>query len=374
NVQPRVLNADAAMLEVLPDVDTSYDPTTPLRIAAVIHVRDLARIDDLLDRYATLPEGTDLIVTTTSHEDADHVRSRLSRRADLAPARREVRVVQARAGRDMSAFFVTCADVLRDERYDLIVKIHSMKRAGIEFNARRYFRRHQLENLLSSSGYVRNVLGLFQREPGLGVVFPPMVHIGFGTMGRAWADYRETVADWCKRLGIRVPLDDASPLAPYGGMWIARREALAILTDHPWTYSDYRRKEAQAPADLPRIQERLVALACGELGYHVRTVLNTEHASISHTALEEKVDQLFSTTPGYPVEQIQFLHRAGWAGHGGPLSLARMYLRMNHPRVSRVAEPGLHLAWRAMDKARRVRDRMRGRRSSGVMAVESSRV
>ena len=30
NVQPRVLNADAAMLEVLPEQDVSYDPSRPL--------------------------------------------------------------------------------------------------------------------------------------------------------------------------------------------------------------------------------------------------------------------------------------------------------------------------------------------------------
>jgi rhamnosyltransferase len=219
-----------------------------------------------------------------------------------------------------------------------------------------------------------NVLALFQKEPGLGVVFPPMVHIGFGTMGRAWASCREAVGDWCKKLGIHVPLDDASPLAPYGGMFIARREALSMLSEHPWTQSDYRRGDTRSSPDMARVQERLIAYAAGERGYHCRTVLNLEHAAISHTALEEKVDQMFSTTPGYPVEQIQFLHRAGWAGYGGPVSLFRMYLHMNHPGVSRASEPFFRLAYRALSRVRRLADRVRGRRSVGVMAVESSRV
>ncbi len=38
--------------------------------------------------------------------------------------------------------------------------------------------------------------------------------------------------------------------------------------------------------------------------------------------------------PGYPVEQIQFLHRAGWAGHGGIVALVRMYVNLNHPRLA----------------------------------------
>jgi lipopolysaccharide biosynthesis protein len=361
------------MLEVLPDVDVSYDQNAPFRIAVIAHVRDLALVDEILDRWLMLPPQSDLYITTVNVDDADFVRARLERRADTDGAHCEVRVVSQDRGRDMGAFFVTCGDVLRDDRYDIIVKIQSMKRAGIEFTARRYFRRHQLENVLSSPGYARNVLALFQREPGLGVVFPPMVHIGYGTMGRAWAGYREAVGDRCRELGIRVPLDDASPLAPYGGMFVARREALAILIDTPWTHSHYRGRDGRS-IDLPRVQERLIAYAAGEKGYHCRTILNREHASISHTALEEKVDQMFSTTNGYPVDQIQFLHRAGWAGHGGPASLLRMYLHMNHPAVSRAMEPLFHVAWRTLARVRRLRDRLRGRDSSDVMVAESSRV
>ena len=374
NVQPRVLNADAAMLEVLPDVDTSYDPDTPLRIAAVVHVRDLARLDEVLGHCRMLPAGYDLFITVVGAGDAENVRARVGDGSMLGCARVEVRATEAKAGRDMGALFVTCGDVLRDERYDLIVKLQTMKRAGRTFNARRYFRRHQLENIAGSPGYVRNVLALFQREPGLGAVFPPMVHIGHDTMGKAWSGYRHDATEWAARLGIRVPLDDASPLAPYGGMMVFRRAALGQLSEFPWTHSLYRRRDGGSGSDLARVQERLIAPALGERGYHCRTVLTLEHASISHTALEDKVDQMFSTTPGYPVEQIQFLHRAGHAGNGGPISLFRMYLRMNRPRTSRLLEPGFALAWRVLQKVRRVRDRVRGRGSVGVMAVESSRV
>ena len=64
------------------------------------------------------------------------------------------------------------------------------------------------------------------------------------------------------------------------------------------------------------MQERLIAYALGERGFHYRTVLTPEHADISHAALEFTLDQMSSTTPGYPVEQIQFLLRAGRRGGG----------------------------------------------------------
>ena len=243
----------------------------------------------------------------------------------------------------MSAFFVGCRDILRGGRYDLVVKVHSRTPQRRTPNVARYFRRYQLENLLSSPGYVRNVLALFQREPGLGVVFPPVIHIGYATPGRGWVRYRERALELCTTLRIRVPLDGVSPLAPLGGMWVGRPEALSLLTDADWTYSQYGRP-APHRADLARVQERLVPLAAGERGFHCRTVLNAEHAAISHTALEYKLDQLSSTTPGYPVEQIQFLHRAGWAGAGGIVALTRMYMKLNHPGAMKMLHPVVHPA------------------------------
>ncbi|WP_396668666.1 rhamnan synthesis F family protein [Microbacterium sp. R86528] len=363
NVPPRVMNADAAMLEVLPDVDISYDPTKPFRIAAVIHIRDIAQVDELLDRFCMLPSGADLFLTTVGIEDTEYVRDRIARRDDLDEARCEVRMLASGHGRDMAAFFIACRDVIDSERYDLVVKLHSMKRAGRDFNSRRYFRRHQIENIVSSAGYFANLQSLFQREPGLGVVFPPMAHIGRSSMGRGWAGLKHPVSELCKQLGIRVPLDDPSPLAPIGGMWVARPDALGIIAGQRWSVSDYPSAQARGPRDLARMQERLIPYAAGERGYHCRTVLNLEHAAISHTALEDKVDQMFSTTPGYPVEQIQFLHRAGWVGHGGPISLSRMYLRMNRPRLSRMLEPIFGRAWTLLERYRRVRVRLRGKPS-----------
>ncbi len=91
----------------------------------------------------------------------------------------------------MSAFFIGCRDVLPDGAYDIVIKVHTRTPKARSVNIARYFRRYQLENLLSSPGYVANVLGLFQREPGLGVVFPPMIHIGYAIPGRGWSQYRE---------------------------------------------------------------------------------------------------------------------------------------------------------------------------------------
>lgn len=341
-VPPKTLNANAGMLEVLPSSPVSG--TTTLSIVAIAHISDVDSADDVLDHVDHLPVGYDLVLTTLNGLDAARLQRLVESRASERLRRLEVRVTPTGRGRDMSDFFVGCRDVILGGEYDLVVKVHARKASFKTVNALRYFRRYQLDNLLDSEGYVERVLNLFRREPGLGVVFPPMMHIGYATMGRGWAGLRERAEILCRDLGITVPLDVSSPLAPFGGMWIARPEALRPLSERRWTYRDYER--GRGSERLAHLQERLVPAAAAQRGYHCRTVLTAEHASISHSALEYKVDQLLSTTRGWPVEQIRILHRAGWTGYGGVVALSRMYLRVNHPRAARALTPAYRVGLR----------------------------
>ena len=367
NVAPKTLNADAAMLEVLPDIDVTYDRENPLTLLVVVHVADVHDVGDVFDRVAGIPVPFDLVVTTPEPA-ADILRSRID--ALAAPTLQSfwVRTVPSRNGRHMSAFFIECADLL-DRDYDLVLKLHTRRASKRKASVTRYFRRYQVENLLSSPGYFLNLIALFQRERGLGVVFPPMIHIGYSTAGRGWIAYRERGIALAERLGIRVPFDGISPLAPLGGMWAGRPAALRLLRDVDWSYSDFGAPQRKG---LARTLERLVPLSAAELGYHTRTVINAEHASISHLSLEYKIDQLSATLPGYPIDQIQFLHRAGWAGHGGVVAMTRMYFRINHPRASAalgpVMQPVMKAALRTILLARTAKKRLRKRDGEGDLS------
>lgn len=337
NVEPKVLNTDAGMLEVLPDLDVAYDPESPLRVVAILHIFYPELADELLDRVDMLTGAVDVVVTTPDAAKAEQIADIVARRArDHRPV--EIRVVASNDGRDQSAFLIGCRDVLLSGRYDLVVKLHSKKTPQDGFNIGRHFRGQQFGNLLNSTGYAANVLALFQREPGLGLVYPPMIHVGYPTMGRAWWANKKPFAALAETLGIRVPLDDVSPLAPYGGMFIARPEALRLMVEHPWTYADFGGADAYRDGGLAHVLERMPSYAAGELGYHTRTVATTEYMSISHTALEYKLDQLAAGLPGDMVEQIQMLRGGtGHVGEGRLIDLLRIYANLHHPRVTAVA-------------------------------------
>lgn len=329
NVAPHTLNADAALMSVLPARGSSYDPSRPLRIAVIAHIFYDEMTDEILDRADTLPGDYDTIITAPTVEKADSIRAAIAERTMRGTV--DVRVVESNDGRDQSAFLVACRDVLLSGDYDLVVKIHSKKTPQDAANAGRNFKRQQFENLLHSEDYTANVVSLFQNDPGLGLAYPPMVHIGYGTMGHAWWANKPGFIEAAARLHIRVPVDDTSPLAPFGSMYFARPEALRLLVEQEWTYADFGGSDAYVDGGLAHVLERLPSYVAGELGYHTRTIANAEYFAASHTVLDYNLDQMSSTMPETTMHQIDFLQRLGDFGGGTIEDFAYIFARLRRP-------------------------------------------
>jgi len=353
NVAPHTLNADAALLDVLPASGRRYDPDHPFRTVVIAHVFYEDMLDEMLAHVETLPGTFDLIVTTAGQEAATRVRAALegwSARGSV-----DVRVATSNNGRDQSAFLIDCRDVLAGDDYDLVVKLHSKRSPQDESNAAEHFARHQFENLFSSPEYVAGVISLFQSEARLGIVFPPMVHIGYGTIGHAWWANKPAFVDMCARLGVNVPVDENSPLAPFGSMYIARPAALRPLFAQQWSAEDFGGAEAYVDGGLAHVLERMPSYAAGEMGYYTRTISTTSYLAVSYTALEYDLDQFSSTMPDTTMHQIHFLQRLGALGGGTIEDFAYIVARLRRPHW----EP---LLGRAFSALRRIRSAVLSRR------------
>ena len=324
NVPPRVLNTNLSLLSVLtPSARPPEDQG--LRVLAVAHVEDESGIERLADALSALPPTSDLFVTVAGRSIGDAVRAALARRVQVASVR--VSVAEDPEGGHMRAFLVDARAAVRAGGHDLVVKVQVPGPLERGFASREYLLRFELESLLADRSHTSRILELFRREPGLGIVLPPTIHRGFSSLGHGWGPYRAAADALCVRLGISVPNDDVSPLASLTGSWIARPDALRALTDVDWT------GEKAAPSELAGVVERVVAVAAAERGYHARTVTSSEHAAISHTSLEFRLDQIGSAIPGYPIEQIDRMRRLGPLGDGGLAAVAAIRLRTRHPRV-----------------------------------------
>lgn len=323
---PKTLNANGGMLEVLPDV-AKEDERRERRVLAVVHVPMLTGMEGVLQRIAAMPGRADVVVTLAARSFEAPVREAWARVHPEGRFGFSTRLAIGRTGPNTVSVFSECSDLVDPDRYDLIVAVHTGC-PDVEFrNVERYFRRQQIECLLSTTGYLTNLFALFDAEPGLGLVFPPTPHIGMSSLGEGWAGARPLVERVTRELGIRVPLDWASPLAPLGGMWIGRPEALRDLSRHTWPAGD---------ADSDAAHVRLHAYVAAESGYHARTVATGEHGALSHVSLEYKLDFMAVPLYGYPAGAIAALHRIGPIGDGSLRDLVRLMLRVRYPRARRV--------------------------------------
>jgi rhamnosyltransferase len=325
-VAPRILHADCAMLEVLASDDDAVSDAG-LRTLVIAHVARGGDAAGLRGAVAAVPGEYDVVVTTSGGGalvDEPGLR-------DLFPAAGRVEQFASPAGDDAGviAFLDVCRSRDDLEDYDLVLKIGRSDAQAESVNAEHYRNRYAHENLVGARGYATRVWGLFRDEPGLGLVFPEMSHIGRSPSDREWGGERAVVARLRDASGIRVPWDDLAPLEPSESVWVVRPAALALLVDA--TREPVIDGDAEQAA---RAVRRLFVSTVAELGFHTRTVLTHEHAAISHTGLEYKVDLLSSTTHGWPVDQIQFLERAGWHGQSDLPSLMRIYVRIHRPALA----------------------------------------
>ncbi|MFG6402038.1 rhamnan synthesis F family protein [Microbacterium sp. P04] len=329
NVEPRVLNADAAMLEVLSPAVSSYDSSAPLKTVVIAHIYYPEMTREILERADTLPAAYDLVVTTPDTTRAEQIRAALDEHEPRGSV--EVRVVESNNGRDQAAFLIGCRDILLGGDYELVVKVHSKKTPQDGANIGRHFRRQQFDNLLPGQNETANLVAMFQREPGLGLAYPPTIHIGYPTMGHGWWANRPGFEEMRKELGVQVPMDEVSPLAPFGSMFFARPEALRLLAEHRWSYDDFGGAEAYKDGGLAHVLERMPTYAAGELGYHTRTVATPEYLSKSYPILDFNLDQAAKTLPDHTMHQIGFLRRAGDMGDGTLRDFVNMWVRLHRP-------------------------------------------
>lgn len=286
---PRALNTITDAYAVLPDTGPPI-AADPGVVAVLMHVFYPAMMAELYPLIARIPVPCDLFISVPDAaacaEVAAFLRAQGNRRATI-------RIVAQNRGRDMSALFITFADVALCGRYEVALRLHSKRTPHIMPQVAAGFRQHLFENLAASPAYISQILARFAGDPQLGLVMPPAVQIGFGALGHGWYANKAPLAALARELGIAVPLDDHTPVAPYGTMFWFRPAALRKLFAHPWRWHDYNAEPNHIDGGLAHVQERLIGYAVQDAGYHVLQVMTPGQAARNYARLEYKF-QLFA--------------------------------------------------------------------------------
>jgi lipopolysaccharide biosynthesis protein len=360
--EPRVLYTNFSLLEMLPTTDGPPADPAPLetaeadarsrspRVLAVAHVSDTEAMAPVFAALRSLPTPVDVVVTTASR-DVDVVTRALHASGSAPEALAgpvpegmsiDVRAVPDDRGGHMAALLVEGRDLLEPGRYDVLCHVHTVRPSADESNAAHLLEDYNLGNVLGTQGYVRRVLDLFEQHPTLGAVFPPAVHIGLPTLGHGWGEHRAAAQQVAHDTGIRTLFDPDTPLAPYGGMFWVRPEALAALLSKRWQHADY------TDDHLGPAQELLVGYSALTAGWHVRCAMTLDWASVSYPFLEYKLQKVSAALPAHTQQQLEYIRAL--EAEDRILPVIKREVNRRYPRLGSSAGPIYRVARQALGR------------------------
>lgn len=247
-------------------------------IALVLHIY-YEELADFCRRYAeNMPDGTDVYVTVPNKEKLAVVRKAF----ENFPHRLEFRIV-GNLGRDVAPFLVGCKDLI--ERYDLICKVHDKKVYQVKpMSLGESWAYKCFENLLRNRTFVENIIAVFEENPRLGMLTPPVPNHGpyYPTTGKGeWGENFAVAKQLADTLGLTVNLDPRKePVAPLGSMFWVRTDALKCLFAHDWQYEEFPKEPIADDATVLHAIERIYPFCVQQEGYYPAWILADSFARI----------------------------------------------------------------------------------------------
>lgn len=295
NLPPRDFAMISDLYEVLPlsAADPHKTDWEFGRIAVFIHAYYAEMMPEFWILLQRIPCAFDVFITTSNAANRDQIDEFLDGQG-VAPSAREVVVVAQNRGRDMSSLFITFRELALSGKYKVALRLHSKRTPQVSRQVGENFKKHLFENLVASRGYISNILDRFEQEPDIGMIMPPVVHIGFGTLGHSWFNNFKPLLSIAKDMNLRINYDRDTPLAPLGTMYWFRPDALHKMFDHPWAWEDYNPEPRHIDGGLAHVQERLICYVCIDRGYRVLMAMTPAQAGRNYAKLEYKLQLLAS--------------------------------------------------------------------------------
>lgn len=240
---------------------------------------DLA--EQLITYIDNLPSEIDLYFFTNEKQKADNLKMLMEKhcRENI-----EYRLVQNQ-GRDLGSLLIGSRDIV--SQYDYMGFIHDKKSAHLyPGTIGEGFFYKCLENMLSSTVYIYNVIQLFEENPRLGILSPSKpIHAGFQQdVGKEWGANFKMTLQLAKEFKLHVPIDEEHPpIAPLGDFFWFRPKALKILFNKEWNYADFPSEPVGPDGTLLHAIERFYPFAAQEAGYFSGYVTTVEYAELEYT-------------------------------------------------------------------------------------------
>jgi rhamnosyltransferase len=267
---------------ILPSVSSipDGDLANGMKVALIMHIHYPECVRECRTYAESMPHTSDIFITT----DSEHTVSLIKEEFSILKCRKlTIKQIENR-GRDVSALLVGSRDFVHD--YDLVCFAHDKKSSQIApYTIGRDFAYKCFESILSTSGYVDNIIATFKEEPLLGMLQPHPPYHGryYIHYGDEWTINYEFTILLAEKMGINVDIRrDKTPPAPFGTMFWFKPSALKKAFLAPWGYDDYPPEPHDEDGTLLHALERLYPYIVQDAGYYVG------HAAPDHLASIEE--------------------------------------------------------------------------------------
>jgi lipopolysaccharide biosynthesis protein len=260
------------------------------KIGLFFHIYFEDLIEECYYYSSNMPEYVDIYITTDKKEKKEKIEKVFSKLKNKI----DIKIIENR-GRDVSAFLVPNREEIL--KYDYACFAHDKKTKQLKPESKgEDFKYKCLENILGSKIFVENIINLFERNPRLGLLSPPLPnHADFyANLGREWGENYDETVKFLKKLNI-VDIDidkNKTAIAPYGTMFWFRPIALKKILSKEWKYEDFPKEPNNIDGTLLHAIERAYPFVAQDAGYYSANVMNDEYTKIELTNLNFMLSEL----------------------------------------------------------------------------------
>ena len=255
------------------------------KVALFAHITYEDQIEFCLKYLSSGADIADLYITTLT----EHVGNCISLRVKEV-WKREFKVIvlpKNSKGRDVGALWVALKPYM--EKYDYICWIHNKKSPQIKpLTVGRGFAQRCLVNTLASTEYLVNIINLFNKNPKLGMLFPPPVNHGpyNKLLSNLWTGNYYNTVELATKMNIKVPISNIiDPVFPAGGMFWFKTKALKKVIEYDIKYEDFPDEPLPEDGTLGHAFERAYCFAAQSEGYYSAWVMTEKFAKNELTTL-----------------------------------------------------------------------------------------
>ena len=296
-------------------------------VFAYVYYEDL--FEYCLEKLSHLPVGTDIFVATDTAEKKKILEKMLENRRQISRCRV---LLHGGKGRDISSLLITFKPFLMD--YEIIGYLHDKKSSQLAYpTIGAAFNNSLWENMVYNREFVSEVIDLFDKNPRLGMLVPPMIMYGtyFNTSVDLWTINYDNTKELAEKIGIDMISDpDKNPVA-LGSVFWCRTASLKKLFEHGFDFSDFPDEPMAPDGTFSHAVERIFPYVAQDAGFYTGIIMNPESAAIRCNNNNVSLNSILRELKKYPFVNLVTLNDAV------------MSLKQNAPRKKK---QGRHIMWR----------------------------